>query len=232
MVAAPVPIPDPSVRPDAHGLELVHESSRRVLPPLRQIFRRMLPQAVEASIVPAVIVLALTNFATPTIAIAVAFGWALVTATWRFATRRRISGLSILAIVRLFVRSLIAIAAGSTFVYFLQGSIGGYAFAAAFLVSVLIDRPLARRFADDFTDLPARILEHQRVRRVLRRISLLWGIIGFTHASVGLWLLMNLSTNVYVIVNALLSVAVPATLIAISVRWFRRTVVPVSLAST
>ena len=44
------------------------------------------------------------------------------------------------------------------------------------------------------------------------------------HAAIGLWLLVTLSTGAYVVVNAVLSVAVPAVALAVSVTWFRRTV--------
>lgn len=232
----PVPVPHPADRAvgspaDRHPWSppwrrtfRSDRSDESWLPSLRQIARRAVPQAIEASIIPAVIILVLSNVASPMVAIAAAFGWALLTTLWRSVTRRRVSGLSVLAITRLFVRSTIAIAAGSTFVYFVQGSIGGFCLALAFLVSVAIDRPLARRFATDLTDLPERILEHRLVRRGLRRISLMWGLIGLAHAGVGLWLLLNLSTDAYVVVNTLLSVGVPAAAIAVSASWFRRVV--------
>jgi hypothetical protein len=123
----------------------------------------------------------------------------------------------------LFVRSAIAIAAGSTFLYFVQGPIGGLCLALAWLVSVAIDRPLARRFAGDFCNVEPHALRHPRVHRQLRRISLLWGLIGLAHAAIGLWLLVTLSTGTYVIANAVLSVAVPAVALAVSIAWFRRT---------
>lgn len=195
-----------------------------VLPTMRQLARRALPQAVEASIIPAVVLLVLLNVASSTVAIAAALGWIVAASTTRALTCRRISGLTILSITRLTVRSIIAIAAGSAFVYFVQGSIGGLCMALAFLGSVLIDRPLARRFAGDFCDLQPHVLDHPRVHHALRRISLMWGLVGLAHAATGLWLLLTLSTNAYVVVNALVSVAVPATAITASVAWFRRAV--------
>jgi hypothetical protein len=145
----------------------------------------------------------------------------------RIVARRRVSGLTILSITRPFVRSVIAIAAGSTFLYFVQGPIGGLCLAVAWLVSVAIDRPLARRFARDFCNLAPHVLEHPRVRQTLRRISLMWGLVGLAHAALGLWLLVTLSMSPYVVVNAVLSVAVPAAALAASVAWFRRTVLAV-----
>ena len=220
----------PLTYPFATPFDAPFTRTRRVLPEdsalpsFRQIARRVVPQAVEASIIPAVIMFVLLNVAGGTVAILAALAWIVATASWRAVKRRSISGLTTLSIIRLTVRSVIAIALGSTFVYFIQGSIGGFALASAFLVSVAMARPLVRRFAEDVTDLPRHVIRQPRVHRVLRRLSLMWGVVGIAHAVTGLLLLLHLSTNAYVVVNAALSVAVPATLIAVSVVWFRRTV--------
>ena len=199
-----------------------------ILPSWRQLARRAIPQVVEASIVPAAIMLVLLNVATATVAIGGALAWIVGATLWRVVTRRAVSGLSILSVARLGVRSAIAMLAGSTFVYFVQGSIGGFCLAVAWLVSVAIGRPLARRFAEDFTDLEPHALDHPRVRHVLRRISILMGVVGLAHAALGLWLLVTLTTGTYVVVNAVLSIAIPATALAVSIAWFRRSVLSVA----
>ena len=51
----------------------------------------------------------------------------------------------------------------------------------------------------------------------------MWGLVGLVHAAAGLALLVTLSTGTYVVANVVLSLAVPATLLAVSVAWFRRT---------
>jgi hypothetical protein len=196
------------------------------IPTLREIARRALPQALEASVVPALLLLLVRNAADDTVAIGAALAWIVAATAWHGVRGRPVTGLTMLAITRLLVRSVVAIAAGSIFVYFVQGSLGGFCLAAAFLVSVVIDRPFARRFADDFCDLPARLLDRRDVHRALRGISLTWGVVGLAHALFGLWLLTNLSTDNYLVVNTFVSGAVPITLIAISVTWFRRAVTP------
>src|SRR5262249_18246733 len=119
------------------------------LPSFGTLARRALPQVLEASIIPAVILLLFLHVVGATAAIVAALGWVLATTIVRVIARRRVSGLTILSITRLFARSVIAIAAGSTFLYFVQGPIGGLCLALAWLVSVVIDRPLARRFVKD-----------------------------------------------------------------------------------
>ena len=136
-------------------------SHELIIPSLGQLARRALPQAIEAAIIPAAILLLVTNIASTTVAIGAALAWAVGAIAWRWATRRRVSGMTILSATRLLARSVVAVAAGSTFLYFLQPTIGGIFLAAAFLVSVVINRPLARRFAGDFCNLPRRVPERR-----------------------------------------------------------------------
>ena len=218
-----------SATADTHALPRLRTTvvETSILPSWRQLARRAIPQVLEAPIIPAAIMLVLLEVATATVAIGGALAWIVGATLWRVATRRQVSGLSILSVARLGVRSTIAMLLGSTFVYFVQGSIGGFALAIAWLVSVAMDRPLARRFAEDFTDLEPHTLDHPRVHHALRRISLLMGVVGIAHAALGLWLLLTLTAGTYVVVNAVLSIAIPGAALAISIAWFRRTVLSV-----
>jgi hypothetical protein len=196
-------------------------------PTVRQLARRILPQAVVASVVPALILIAVLPVAGPAVAIASALAWTVALTAIGWVVGRPASGLSILSLTRLTLRSAVAIAAGSTFVYFVQGSIGGLCLAIAFLASATLDRPLARRFARDFCDLPERLLHHPGVHRTLRRMSVMWGFVGLAHATTGFLLLVSLPTTTYLVVNPALSVAVPAAALAVSTTWFRRAVVAI-----
>lgn len=189
-----------------------------------EIARRACPQALEASVIPAAILVLGLHLAGDMVAIGAAFAWMAGVTAVHTVRGRPVTGLAILSVTRLLVRSLVALATGSIFVYLVQGSIGGLCLASAFLASVLVDRPLARRFADDFCALPARVLDHPLVHGVLRRISLVWGLVGLVHALVGMWLLANLSTEEFVVVSTLASGVVPLALVAVSTAWFRQSV--------
>jgi intracellular septation protein A len=195
-----------------------------VIPSLLQLGRRAIPQAFEAAIVPAVIFLVVARFADDQLAIAAALGWAVATIAWRLATRRRVPGMMILAGVTLLLRSIVGIASGSTFLYFLQPTIGGFCLAGAFLVSVSLDRPLARRFAGDFCALPHHVLADGRVHRFFRRISVMWGTFGLAKTALALWLLTTQPTDLYVATKTVFSIAFTVVLVAVSTVWFRRTV--------
>jgi hypothetical protein len=52
----------------------------------------------------------------------------------------------------------------------------------------------------------------------------MWGVVGLANAGAGLWLLVTLPTNVYVLASTALSIGVTAAAVAASTAWFRRTV--------
>lgn len=194
-----------------------------VVPPLRELARRAVPQALEAAVVPAVLYLGASAVAGPRVAILAPFVWALAAVSWRSALGRRVPGMMVLALVTLLVRTVIAFAADSTFLYFVQPTIGGVALALAFLGSVLFDRPLVRRFAGDFTVLPPDVLARPAVYRCFRRLSLVWGVYGLLNAALGLWMLVELPPATYVALRTPLSIVGTAAMVTWSTAWFRRT---------
>jgi intracellular septation protein A len=195
-----------------------------VIPSLLQLGRRAVPQAIEAAIVPAVLFLVVAHYANDGLAIGAALGWAMATIAWRLATRRRVPGIMVLAGVTLVARSVLGLVSGSTFLYFLQPTIGGFCLAGAFLVSVSFDRPLARRFAGDFCAIPHHVLADGRVHRFFRRNSVMWGTFGLAKTAIALWLLLSQPTGVYVATKTVFSIAFTVVLVAVSAVWFRRTV--------
>ena len=58
-------------------------SAPPILPSWRQLIRRAVPQVIEASIIPAAVMLVFLHLATATFAIAAAFGWIVAVALWR-----------------------------------------------------------------------------------------------------------------------------------------------------
>jgi intracellular septation protein A len=194
------------------------------LPSLLQLGRRAIPQAVEAAIVPSVLFVAVARYAGDNAGIAAALAFACAAIAWRYASGRRVPGMMVLAIVTLVARSVLAFVSGSTFLYFVQPSLGGCCLAAAFLVSVTLDRPLARRFAGDFCPLPGDLLAEEHVHRFFCRISVMWGAVGLAKTAVVLWLLATQTTSTYVISKTAISVGVTILAVVVSVLWFRRSI--------
>jgi hypothetical protein len=193
-----------------------------MVPSLRELARRAVPQAFEAAIVPAALFLLASQVAGTRVAIVAPLAWAITVVSWRASRGRPVPGMIVLALATLLARSLIAFAADSTFLYFVQPTLGGIALACAFLGSVLIDRPLVRRFAADFCVLPGAVLHHPAVHRCFRRLSLGWGAYGVVNAAVGIWMLVALPTALYVVLRTVSSVVGTASMVAWSAVSFRR----------
>jgi intracellular septation protein A len=207
--------------------------TRVAIPSLRELARRAVPQALEAAIVPAVLYLVAAQLAGTRVAIVALLAWAIAVVSWRASRGRRVSGMIVLALVTLLARSLIAFAAESTFLYFVQPALGGVALACAFLGSVVIDRPLVRRFAADFCVLPHTVLHHPAVHRCFRRLSVMWGAYGLANAALGFWMLVALPTAVFVALRTLSSIVGTACMVAVSAVSFRRVVergIPLAIA--
>jgi hypothetical protein len=199
-------------------------SSVVAIPSLLQLGRRAIPQAIEAAIVPSVLFVMVARYAGDSAGIGAALAFACAAIGWRFLTGRRVPGMMVLAIVTLVARSLLAFVSGSTFLYFLQPSVGGCCLAAAFLVSVTLDRPLARRFAGDFCALPGDILAQDHVHRFFCRISVMWGTVGLAKTALVLWLLATQTTSTYVVTKTAISIGFTVAAVAVSVIWFRRSI--------
>ena len=147
--------------------------------------------------------------------------WAVGAGWWRAARGRTVPGMMLLALVTLLARSMIAFAADSTFVYFLQPSLGRIAVAGAFLVSVAIrpaaGAPLRRRLLCP----PAGGPGAAPVHRCFRRLSVAWGIYGVANAALGRFMLTALTPTAYVALRTPLSVLGTAAMVALSTVWFR-----------
>jgi intracellular septation protein A len=155
-------------------------------------------------------------------AMAVGLVWGYGLIGLRLALRRRVPGVVMLGTATFTVRTLLAVISHSTFIYFLQPTLGTAAIAGAFLLSVPLDRPLAGRLADDFCPLPADIRANAHVRQFFRQISLLWAFIGAVNVSVTLWLLFTQSIGTYVVAKTAASSGLTVSAIIISALWFRR----------
>src|SRR6187455_3477402 len=120
------------------------------IPSLREVAGRVIPQGLEGVVIPLGFFWVGLHFLGLTVAIAAGLGCCATTMTWRVATKRQIHGLLIVGALALVARSMLAMLTGSAFLYFLQPIITTTFIAAAFLISVWMQRPLAKRFAADY----------------------------------------------------------------------------------
>lgn len=141
-------------------------------------------------------------------AILAALAWSYAAIVWRALTRRRASGLLILIAIAMTGRTVISLVADSTFLYFLQPIISDGVIAAAFLLSLATARPLVARLAGDFYPMDHELAARPRVRRLFRRLTILWAVLGLAKASMTLWLLQSQSLETFVLAKSISMLAI------------------------
>jgi intracellular septation protein A len=192
------------------------------IPRVRLIVRHAFPRILEGTIVPVALFVLALHFTGVTGAVTAGLAWTYSAIGVRLLTRRRIPGILLLGAMTLTARSALTYATGSTFVYFLQPTLGTALVAFAFLVSVPTGRPLVERLASDFCPIPATLFDHAPVRQIFLRLTLLWAAAQFANAAVTLYLLLSQSVGVFVVTRTIASLVITAVTIAISAVWFIR----------
>jgi hypothetical protein len=132
----------------------------------------------------------------------VALVWMVGAMCWRWATSRPVSGLLVLTLAIMSIRTGVLLTTGNTFVYFLQPICGDAIVAAIFLGSLCTARPIVARLAPDFYPIDAALAARPRVRRLFHRLTLLWGLVVVVKAGMTLWLLLSLSTVNFVVIKS------------------------------
>ncbi len=152
------------------------------------------------------------------VAVVAALVWTCGAIGWRHATNRAPSGILILTVAIMTVRTVAALASGNTFVYFIQPVISDGVVASVFLFSLLTARPVVARLAADFYPMTLDLASRPRVRRLLWRLTLMWGIVCLAKGLVGLWLLESQSLVTFVLVKniTLISMTLLATIATVA----------------
>lgn len=134
-------------------------------------------------------------------AVVVALAWMIAAICWRKARGHPVSALLILTLGIMTIRSTFTLATGNTFVYFVQPVFSDACVAAIFLGSLMTQRPLVARLAPDFCPMHASLASRPVIQRLLRRLTLMWGLVIVAKGSLTLWLLTSLSTVNFVLVK-------------------------------
>ena len=148
-------------------------------------------------------------------ALIAALAWCYGAMAWRMTTRRRRSMLLVLTVAGLSVRTVIAFASGSTYLYFLQPVLNNTVVALLFLLSLATARPVVARVAADFFPMTDDIAKRPRVERLFWNLTLLWGLVALGKASMTLWLLHSQSVVTFVVFKDTFFLTV--TLLAVTV---------------
>lgn len=189
------------------------------LPRLCDVWRRSLPNLVEATLVPTALLYAGLAVHSVDLGLVAALLWAGGMLAWRARTGRRISGLLGLAALGLMVRTAVALGTGSVFWYFLQPVVATLVVGAAFFVSACTTRPLVARLALDFCPVRAEITERSRVRGMFRQMSLLWGAVNLLNGLLTLWLLLTMSTGHFLAAKSVTALGITWAAVGVTVLW-------------
>ena len=155
-------------------------------------------------------------------ALLAALAWSYAALARRLVTGRRVPGILLLGAAGLTVRTAVALASGSVFVYFLQPTLGSIVVGGAFLLSVPARRPLAQRLAADFYPLPPAFLASAAGRRFFSRISLLWAFVNMANAALTIWLLVTQPVATFLAFRTAVSLGCTGGAILVSTLWFTR----------
>jgi hypothetical protein len=175
---------------------------RRGLPHLKDVVAHTVVSLVVAVVAPAVLFSATLVIFNVDAAVIAALVWIVVAMCWRWATGRPVSGLLLLTLGIMTIRTAFTLATGNTFVYFVQPVFADATVAAIFLGSLWTARPIVARLAPDFYPMDAALAARPRIRRLFRRLTLLWGLVIVIKGSVTLWLLVSLSTVDFVLIKS------------------------------
>jgi len=191
-------------------------------PPLRRLAVQALPRLVEGVLIPTALFLLLLNVFGVSAAIMGGLGWSASVIVVRRLLGRRVPTLVLVGLGVLLVRTGLALATGSSFLYFLQPTLGTGTVGLVLVASALFGRPLILRLARDFCPLPADTMGDPHLRRFFLGISFFWGVTQLLNAAVTLWLLVSQSVGTYVVTRTAMSWTLTAAGIAVSVVWFAR----------
>jgi intracellular septation protein A len=200
-----------------------------VMPRVQDVIVRTAISLATAVLAPAILFALTFSALGISAAVLVALAWMIAATCWRKARGHPVSALLILTLGIMTIRSTFTLATGNTFVYFIQPVFSDACVAGIFLGSLLTQRPLIARLAPDFYPMNRSMAARPGIQRLLRQLTLMWGLVIVVKGSLTLWLLTSLSTVNFVLVKGaaiftltLLAAAATITIASIVVRRERR----------
>ena len=190
---------------------------------LRAAARRGLPGIIEASLVPAAIFLVTSSFFDARLAMLAVLFWATSAFLWRRHRGRTMPTLVVVTLSGLAVRTLIGVASGSTFAYFVQPIATMVAIATVFVLSVVLGRPLVARIAHDFCPFTPDVAKRPAVIEMFAGLTVLWAVAQLVTAAATLTMLLSLNTTLFVVLKPVVTMGISAAAVAVTITWALRT---------
>lgn len=189
--------------------------SRRSI--LRAVIRRAGPHVVEASVVPAVVFYGFLVGVGLHAAYLGVLAWSYGAFAVRVARGRSVPPLLVFTMIGISVRTVVAIVAGSPFVYFMQPVLSTVAMSMVFLGSVAIGRPLIASLAHEFWPLTPEDISCPAVTRLFRNLTVLWAAVNLATAVTTMVLLTVLPLAAFVPIKQATGLGITAAGVYITV---------------
>lgn len=186
---------------------------------VREVAVRIASSLMLAVIVPATLLWAMVEFFNVTVAVLVCLAWMVLAMTWRYVTERPVSGLLLLSLGILTIKTAFTLVTGSSFVYFVQPVFGDLAVSTIFLGSLWTSRPVIARLAPDFYPMSASVADRPEIRAHFWRLTLLWGLVILVKGGITLWLLESLSTANFVLIKGGAIITLTLTAAVVTIAW-------------
>jgi hypothetical protein len=186
---------------------------------LRDVLARVVVSLTTAVVVPALLLWMMLQLFDLAAAVVVALAWMVVAMGWRYATGRPVSGLLLLTLGILTVKTVFTLVSGNTFVYFVQPVFADVIVAFVFLGSVWTARPVIARLAPDFYPMSDSVAARPEIRALFRGLTLMWGAVILAKGGVTLWLLLSLSTASFVLVKGGAIITLTLTAAVVTIVW-------------
>jgi hypothetical protein len=190
---------------------------------LLALARRSLPHVLEATLVPAIISYVLLLTVGAGAAMLAVLAWTYFAVGRRLVRGREIPAILMLATVGLTVRTIIGVASGSTFAYFVQPVATTVVLAALFAGSVAIGRPVIARVASDFCQLAPEVACRPRIVRLFQGLTLLWAGVHIVTAATTFGMLVSMQPANYVALKTVTCLAITVAAIVLTVSCSIRT---------
>jgi intracellular septation protein A len=188
-----------------------------VHPQLRSILHRVGLNLLVACVIPGIVFYTMFVAAGVWPAIVASLIWSYGAISVRALTGRRASGMLLLTAGVLTLRTIVALAAHSTFIYFLQPVLTDLLIGTAFLVSMLTARPVVARLAGDFYPLTDELHARPSIRRLLRQLTVLWAVVLLGKAVVVFALLESQPLATFVLAKGIVVPLTNVTCIGLTV---------------
>jgi len=194
-------------------------NQRPPVPHLREVIARVAVSLGTAVVAPAVLFAAMLAIFNVPAALIAALVWMVGAISWRWATGRPVSGLLLLTVGILALKTAFTMATGNTFVYFAQPVLVDLTVAVLFLGSLWSARPAIARLAPEFFPMDAAVAARPEVRAHFRRLTLMWGVVILVKGGITLWLLETLSTVNFVMIKGGAIITLTLTAAVVTVVW-------------